>query len=210
MYIVYREHSDAPPDFYGWSKSKAVIKLFLSQRPGNFKVVKASQDDIVNTYGESVEQENMIDYVEIYSKSVGEKVKLFTTKNELYELETSIQRYFRDQCSILNHGGSMIHVQMYTQLDEFYKDALEFIGFIPPEVEDMYDRAYYREASTEEDYIEEEISDAYASSIGPVEPRGNHHECKIVGLDFLSRPYTKVLYSLESFIKAIVRLDKER
>jgi len=213
IYVVYRVYDkkerpgeNTEPIVYGWSRSKNVIKAFLSQRtPSKYYVdkIRGDAEEIVDGYYNDLDTENMINYVKL--KSVANKdedVHLFMTANEMQEAEKRIQRYFRDLCCLSEIKGKGDYLGMFLNIHEYYADALELIGFRPPEISAMCPAADYRDDPGEIIGITELIEEAYSgATISPSESFSNN--TRLPGLSTLPDVASKILYSIESFIKVL-------
>ena len=210
-YLVYRQYSDREKHlhsdqcvFYGWSESKDVIKAFRSQRAHNKYIVeKADTETIAARFAQTdMPSETMIDFIPLKMASTKEVVKFFTTRNEMQNIEKIIQRIFIDQARLVDRDdGHTTLLELYMNLDEWYKGALEYIGFVPPELEFLFDSAEFRETSESEYGIEQRIDEAYDGLFEwPQEEQV--HDMTIPGLCGMKYVHNKIIYSLESFIKA--------
>lgn len=93
-------------------------------------------------------------------------------------------------------------ITIFNCLDDYYGDALEYIGFRPSILQSMYSRAGYMEGELEIDQTVYAIESAYDGSTShPEEEYASKHN--IPGLSILDDPFKKVLYSVESFIKVL-------
>lgn len=192
--------------FFGWSKSKDVVMAFLSQRdPKKYKIIKMSDEEIAEYFSEDnmVYNETKLDILVLRSASTNEKVLLITTINETMQAEKDIQRMFYSACKIVDY--SVNAVELFMNLQEKYSEALEIIGFMPPEVEAMLNPVDYESSGSRIDFIEEEIDDAYSGALDyPREEDTVQRLEKPLGLMmFNNNTYQKMLYSLESFIKVL-------
>lgn len=152
---------------------------------------------------DDLDPDNMINYIKLKSvENPREYVYLFMTANEMLEAEKHIQRYFRDLCSISNISPDGDYMQMFLHIEDYYAEALDFIGYRPPEISAMFPSADYRDDPGEIIGITELIEQAYSGgSICPSESFGNISEP--AGLSMLTDVATKILYSIESFIKVL-------
>ena len=96
-YMVYRKYSkkerpSATPSerivFYGWTRSKDIIKAFTTQRDKNkYKVVKVYDDDLDRSGSKdadyALDDELAIDFIILPIASSKETVTLFVTSREL-------------------------------------------------------------------------------------------------------------------------------
>ena len=211
-YLVYRQysskeqrfHSD-PFVFYGWTQSKDVIKAFKSQRSEDkYMITKTDSTELGELLGSNASppEETMIDYVPLKMASTKEVVNFFTTHNEMQNIEKWIQRLFRESSKLVDRdNGKTRLLELYLNLDEWYKGALEFLGFIPPELEAIFDSVDFHENSESEYELERRITDAYDGYLDwPQEDQV--HDTRIPGLQNMPHIHNKIIYSLESFVKA--------
>lgn len=212
-YLVFRVYSREeclevpdrnPYRFYGWSGSKSVIKAFLQQRSKNKYQVRKMRDEDLAYYLSETDPDllTLIDFVPLKVVATGEEVKFFTTRSELEETEKRIQRYFRNLSKIIDRTGSVEIFEMYRNLDQFYGESLDFIGFLPPEADDLFDVAEFGGATSETEKVAWEIEQAYLGTLDcPLEEM--EHDGRIPGLMMISNVANKILYSMESFIKVL-------
>lgn len=213
IYLVYRVYSkkeqpdhDIGPVLYGWTFNKNIIKAFLSQRSeGKYYVEKMRGDiqELVDGEYNDLDTNNMINFVKLKSvENQNEHVYLFMTANEMQEAEKRIQRHFRDMCSISEIKGHGDYLEMFLHIEDYFADALDFIGYRPPEISMMCPAADYRDDPGEIMGITELIEQAYSGgSIAPYEMYENKPE--LPGLSMLTDVASKILYSVESFIKVL-------
>lgn len=206
IYLIYRTYSKKMKKInnnknylFGWSKDKNAVKAFLMQRDENkYNVIKTNDDEIAKIYGENDLDEDLeLDYVNLTFSSNGEIFPLYTTKNELGEIEISVQRYFKDLCRLDKYEISTVEniIKMLSNLKDIYEASLEMIGFRPPEMDALYPG--YDDEYDVMDNISDEIFTAYSSYCVS-------RKHTIPGLDMLSDLSKKILYSVESFIKVNV------
>lgn len=206
-YIVFRIYPEEPnrDHIYGWTESKKIAWAFMKQRSRDkYKIVKMSSDQIAKMFSESImESSNQLDYFKIRSAKTGDEVAFFTTMEEMNEAETKIQRYFRELPKLIEHAdGREEVVHLFIRLKKKFADALDFIGFRPPEVEVLYDRDDWigddGEGSIEG--ICDVIEQAYADKT--IEEYRNGHDCDKhpLSTSVISDVYPKLIISLESFI----------
>ena len=211
LFLVYRVYSakerpdtsrDARMVFYGWTYNKNVIKALFTQRDkSKYYVVKTDKEEIGDNYAENMlEYDSMIDYIPLKFASTKEEIKFFTTKEEMQQAEIRIQRMFREMCNLVDRDkGNIILLTLFMNLKDYYAFPLEYIGFQPPEINDLF-QSMDAESSLED--IEDLITDGYSSALqSPYEEIV--HSNKIPGLTFLGNTYLKILYSVESFIKVL-------
>ena len=96
----------------------------------------------------------------------------------------------------------MALLELYINLDDYYLDALQYLGFKPPEMDILFDSAEYRE-STDAIYSIDALIDSAYDALFDVPHEVYVHEGKIPGLSVLESVDTKILYSLESFMKVM-------
>lgn len=208
-YLVYRVYTrderpniDERASFYGWSNNKSMIKAFTSQRSKKkYKILKVDQDEIARRFSEEIDDEEAaLDFVKIKSASTHEEIFFITTMNELKETEKRIQRMFIDQASLSGIDGKGNYLEMFMNLDDYYADALYYIGFRPPEVDILFPSADYHDDYSNITKIEELIDDAYDGKYqSPAEVRDN----RIPGLVAIEDVANKIYYSVESFVKVL-------
>lgn len=211
-YIVYRIYSkkerpklDERSSYYGWSESKSVIKAFLQQRsPDKYKVYKINKENIApSMFDEVNDSYNMIDYIKLKSAATQEEFSLFMTMGEMKECEKSIQKMFIDKCSLSDIKGEGNYLEMFLNLDEYYADALFYIGFRPEEVDIMFPSSDYHDDYSNYVKIEEAIDDAYDGAY--MHPEEVYDKNKFIpGLCAMDDVSKMLYYSLESFIKVLI------
>ena len=188
--------------FFGWSRSKSVIKAFKEQRDKRKYVVhKMTDDDIIRAFSEDITDDvcTMIDYIKLTSVQTQEEVIFFSTANELRSAEIEIQNMMKELCSISDIPGNGNYLWMVLALDDYYGDALHYLGYRPPEIDIMFpSMSNYSQFES----AEEEIDDAYDGILTcPEEMVTKTYQP--IGLSNLSDVATKILYSLESFVKVL-------
>lgn len=173
--------------FWGWTKSKAVIQAFKAQRNmKKYVIMKMDPEDMEKYFLEDMtDSETMIDYVELGDVISGKDVTFFTTKTELREAKKRIERLMREASSFETLPGNITdYVNILVNLKDRFADALDVIGFDPPELaaldnwSDQYDDAAY-------------ISSLDSCGVG-------HRWVKDT-----PRPIERVIYSLQSIIKVL-------
>lgn len=213
-YLIYRIYNKKERQneqerivFYGWSTDKNVITAFLQQRdPDKYKVFKRSNEYISEMYSEDItDYSTMVDFIKIKSVNIQDDVLLFITAKELQECEKKIQRIFYEQSSLSLIKGNIScsnYVAMITNLDLYYFDALQLIGYRPHEIDDLYPSADYHDDFSSIEKINEQIDSAYDGSTASPEETFNR-DCSIPGLTTLTELYCEIIYSLESFVKVL-------
>lgn len=207
-YLIYRAYTrEERPDksdryvFYGWTRNKKMILAFLKQRsPKKYKISRIDKMDIEKAYGEMPSEDLILDFVELTSAKTNEKVYLITTKLEMQEAEKKISRLCREMSSISSFAPdcTMEVLELFLNLKDYYKEALYFIGFRPPEVDSLFDSADSRDNYSSTEALEESIEEEYGmpfdlgiSVMTPITP-------------FITEDYSKqVIYSFENFIKVL-------
>ena len=207
-YILFRVYPDDPERnrLYGWSMSKNVIKAIMSQRDkSKYLLRKFSIDEISEKYSEnSLDINMMIDKISLTSAATKEDVMFFSTKSELMEAEVRIQKMFRDLPRLVDRcNGELDVLELFHNLKNYYHDALDFIGMRPTEIEAIFDRDNYVSCENSIESIIDSIENAYIENERTLYLTGKHDMNKPIGLDMLDETYTKVLYSLEAFIKVL-------
>lgn len=204
-YLVYRVYSkEERPSLkersrvYGWTYSKKILKAFLKQRDEKkYAIRKIPAEELSNRlsrYNDETD-ELMIDFIKLKSAQTGDEFHLFMTANEKEEVEKRIQRMFDDLSSIEKLPGDISYnVNMLVNLQQKYADALEYIGYRPKEISDVFDSGM-SESAYESTYTYEGMSceEFYHS------PGYDYGNC----LSSLTDISNKIIYSMESFIKAM-------
>lgn len=213
-YVVYRAFTkkERPNEserycYYGWSKSKSVVKAFIEQRSSKkYQIIKVDTDDLPRNISEDIDDDRyMIDFVKLRSAKTDEETLLFITQNELKECEMKIQLRFTDQASLSNIDGNGNYLDMFLAIDDYYADALYFIGYRPKEVDILFSSADTYDDYSLSDALEELIEEAYDNP--PLFPEENikHDPMPIAGLNSPAIDVShKLYYSLESFIKVLI------
>ncbi len=189
--------------FYGWTRNKSVLKAFLEQRTkGKYKFKKLYDEDIAYYYSEDITDEStMIDILELHFSKTGETAKMFMTAKEMKEGEKAIQRMFREQASTFKcseDGSKWVYLNMFVNLIDYYAEALDFLGYRPPELNNLEDTL----VASEEDEVEEMIEMAYNGVFDHPE-EVYEPDYKPKGLSAIGDVAHKILYSVESFVKAL-------
>ena len=212
-YLIYRIYSAKErPEmnersvFYGWTSSKKVAKVFLKQRDKNkYQVIKMNDDEIIQNIpysDEIITIESMIDFVKLRSAKTHEEIYFFTTLREMKQTEIDIQRMFHDMSSIANIKGNGNYLNMIFNLDEYYLSALFYIGYRPPELDILFPSADERDNFSTMYDVEESIEDAYDGMIEHP-PETSERYQSIPGLMTINDVASKIIYSIESFIKVL-------
>lgn len=200
-----RYNNSSKSRIYGWSNNKNIIKAFISQRNKNKYYVEkmyGSSEEILDGYYNDLDNENMINYIKLKSVNSDQEFYLFMTAVEMQEAEINIQKYFRDLCCISDIEGRGNYLEMFMNIDRYYSDALDFIGYRPPEISAMYQSMDPTDDPGDIIGITELIENAYSGScISPYEDMRN--SCKPLGLLMFTDVASKILYSIESFIKVL-------
>ena len=168
-----------------------------------YKVKQVTDEDIQDELSEVVWDDiNEIDYLTLPVAATGDTVSLFMTRHELLETEKRIQRYFRELSTIIDQpGGSFEVLNLFQNLRPRYSEALDFIGFRPPELTNMDESLPCHGCPDEDDDPADwetnwEIEQAYSSCID-----SDHNT--VPGMKTLTRVSSKLVYSLEAFIRVM-------
>lgn len=211
-YLVYRVYTkEERPDIderfvlYGWSTNKSIVKAFCKQRNKNkYHVIKMSNDDIIRTFSEEIDDTDaMIDFIKLKSAKTHEVIYLFMTLNEMRETEKKIQKMFLDQASLERIPGNGNYLELFLNLDDYYADALFFLGYRPREVDIMFPSADPRDDYASIDRISEQIDQAYDGLFGYPQEELRREADKVIGLSTIEDVANKICYSIESFIKVM-------
>ena len=194
---------------FAWTYDKTILKLFLEQRNENYKAVRSNRDEIQRIFNRNGnESERMIDFIILKSVSTGIEFKLFTTADELRTTEKLIQRLVNNKATLFNITNSIEKIEKYVKIlvnltDNFY-NALYLIGFRPPEV-----LALFRPDEHQMFEIDDAIDASYEGGWLPPNEYNSYwngeNRKKFYSTNLLSDLYTKVLYSLEAFIKVLIK-----
>ena len=200
-YLVYKKL--AP---YGWSFDLNIIKAFLNQRVESYNWIKSSKDEIEKVFNcNSNLNERMINVLKLKSTTYNKNYLLFMTLDELHNCEKLIQRLFVNGCSLNQHGNihpdNLIkYVIMITNLKDEYYRALYNIGYRPTEVLAIYNQNY-----DELDDIYDQIDCSYNEcSWLSCKEYNSILQYGIPSIHNLNDLYSKVIYSLESFVKVLI------
>lgn len=211
-YLVYRVYTkEERPDIedrsilYGWSTNKSIVKAFCKQRSKDkYQVLKMSNDDIIRTFSEEIDDTDaMIDFIKLKSAKTHEVIYLFMTLNEMRETEKKIQKMFLDQASLERIPGNGNYLELFMNLDDYYADALFFIGYRPREVDILFPSADPRDDYASVDRIEQQIDQAYDGLYGFPQEELRRSTDSVVGLSIIEDVANKICYSVESFIKVM-------
>lgn len=205
-YLVFRIYSKKEKPnlseravYFGWSDYKFVIKGFMEQRsPDKYRVVKMdieefnqyeSHNSYSNSWGSRLRR---IDIIKLKSVQDGKIYPFFSTAEESKKAELDIQGLFSDLASVSTideNDNDFKYLNMYYNLDEDYKEILEFIGYKPPEMKALFDS------------VEDAITDAYEDVL----LLGDDFSMSdgIPGQYYIDDIAKKIIYSLESFVKIL-------
>ena len=211
VYLIFRIYnkkerirSDKKSRFYGWTKDKNILKAFISQRTKNKYYSEKTYLDIDEVQIDSYDLDinNQIDFIKLKSVSNNDDFYLFMTLDEAQEAEKKIQRYFRELCYLSNIPGKGDYLGMFIHLEDYYADALDFIGYRPPEISAMFQSADIRDDPGDIEGVEELIDEAYSGNYeSPQETFSK--KSSLPGLFVLPDIASKIIYSVESFIKVL-------
>jgi hypothetical protein len=208
-WLVYRVKDHRLEDeinarIYGWTDSKPVLEAFFEQRDEKkYAIFKMKYEEIAKKFpDEDLPKEEQIDFIKLKSVQTGQEILLFMTLSEMGEAVKRILRLFVELSSLCNleikdQGKDVRYFMMLIMnLKDKYKDALEYIGYRPPEIDAYYDSI----TGTREDENNETIDIAIAEA---VHPRARRDPGEIPGASALDDVADKILYSLEAFIKVL-------
>lgn len=210
-YLIFRKYTKEEREdrrdrdiFYGWTDSKIVKNGFLSQRTkSKYYAVKMYDEDIAQYYSEDVlDDSSFIIMLRMPSaKHPGQEVNIFTTRNEEKQAEINIQEMLRDATRLDKLGGDLNKlVQIFIHIDDWYADALDFIGYRPPELESMFPSITGDDDLTS---TERDIENAYDGSYDVPSESYSGISRNLPGLATLQDDAKKILYSIESLVKAL-------
>lgn len=204
IFRIYDEKERPSPEraiFYGWSYNRPIVDAFLIQRnKKKYKVTQMTDSDIASKFHEDIlDSETMLDFIKLKSATSGEYTKLICTSRELMDAEILIQRYFGDLCSFENAPGEGHYVEMMLSLKDYYRDALEYIGFRPRDIDMMYPSADIADNYDDTENAELMLAEAYGDKYGFCMTPG----LKLEGNTIFDDMFRKVIYSLENFIKVL-------
>lgn len=194
-----RNENKSIPYLWGWTTSKSVIRVFKKQRDqSKYKIIIMDSDDIAREFSENeLSDDTRIDYVNLGDNTTGEMVPFFTTKVEMQEAEVRIQRLMDDLCSFEKQIGGDItpYVTIMVNLKEYYQDLLEYIGFCPREMRDLFTMGESYDSRMNE--LEDEIFDGYRMDDSEYDPHSPP------GAKSLRNLNNKIIYSLQSFVSVL-------
>lgn len=217
-YLIYRVYSEKEnpnskerSKFYGWSSSKKIIKVFMTQRDERkYKVVKTSENEINKLIDTGkiddvyVDDGYMITYIYLTSVINKQTIPFFSTQNELYDAEIKIQRMFNELCSLSNmkcSGSGLNMLEMILNLDDWYGSALYYLGYRPPDLNTLFPMEDEADGYSGIYKTEMLITEAYE---GVAEfPKETDEPGGPLGLLTLEDVSNKILYSVESFVKVL-------
>lgn len=211
-YLVYRVYTkEERPDredrnvLYGWSTNKSIIKAFQKQRSKDkYRVIKMSRDDIVRTFSEEIDDTDaMIDFIKLKSAKTHEVIYLFMTLKEMRETEKKIQQLFLNQASLERIPGDGNYLELFMNLDDYYGDALFFIGYRPKEVDILFSSADPRDDYASINRVSDQIDQAYDELYGFPQEELRRPTDNVIGLSVIEDVANKICYSIESFIKVM-------
>lgn len=213
-YLVFRYYSpDEGSDihyqdrtvFYGWTDHKPVLKAFMAQRSESKYLVKKLPklevtEMVEHGIHEEIDESNrMIDFIKLKSSISGEEFILFMTGYEMEETEKQIQSAIRSFASIdmfeqYDAEDEYRLVNIFSNLKDRYADSLYYIGFRPRELDSLF----AEDECEDNGYtVIDQISSGYSKKNSSHDPRGTKE---------LLDDFSKIIYSLESFIK-VMRQD---
>jgi len=215
-YLVYRIYTKKErPNvkdrsiFYGWSKNKSIINAFMNQRTkSKYMSIKLYSDDprLENMRSDYIDEHHMIDFVILHSSADPLiNIKFFTTTNEMMNTEIQIQRLFHESSPLSNIDPDEIsvYVNMMLNLKDKYFDALDFIGFRPQEIDQLYDSSDEKDNFNNLEDIENQITEAYEDSMYQCSEGIIKGYREPFGSNVIDDIASKVIYSIESFVKVL-------
>ena len=204
-YLIFRVYNGDPERdrLYAWSRNKKLVKALLKQRDSSKYDVKKLEREAVDYYypeGE-LENGNQLNWLQLKSSSTGETVAFLTTMDEMQNTEKKIQNKFKSIPSLVERAdGSSVVLELFHNLKDDWKNPLEFIGFRPIDLDYLFQSDDMIGCATSLDMIEGDIDDAY-SAYDDLKHKGAFKS--IIGQSMLNDVSTKILYSLESFVKTL-------
>lgn len=197
-YIIYRIYKNRDEHYFGWTTDKNVLKGFIKQRSSKkYGFVRITEDEIEdkvpNTNGE-LSKSLMINYIKLRSSRTGEEFIIFSTMSELREYEVKTHEFVQLLTALdtIDESRISFYVNLVLNLKQKYYDSLNYIGYRPKEIEELYD------SMKGEEYYER-IGDVYECM--PCEEYYNMPLDRMPGLSVLDDVSDKIIYSIESFIK---------
>lgn len=190
---------------YGWTENKAVLKGFLEQRnPKKYRSIKITSEDIEEKFSENtLDSENRIDILKLKSVTSKNDISFFTTLKEMREAEIKIQQYFHDLSSLSDIEGNYNYLDLFCNINDYYKVALEFLGFRPQELDIIFPSASEYDSYSNIFKTEEQIESCYDEFV-VYDDTDTKVFNKLPGLSAIDDVANKILYSLESFVKILV------
>ena len=170
IFRVYKEDDEITHErryrFWGWTRSKSALKVFKKQRDmDKYKIIKMDDDEIAREFSENeTADDTMLEYVNLGDVKSGEMIPFFTTKVELQEAEIKIQRMVINGCSLDGVEDVVACVNIILNLNQYYSEVLEFIGYQPKEIGMLFETADSTDDSSSIDGIEQLIFNAYDGS----------------------------------------------
>lgn len=200
-YLIYRE--GVP---YGWTFSKSILYIFLKQRNKKYNFIQVSKDELELTFNaDGTTSQRMVNFVRLKSVLTGTDFNLYLTSLELKNTEVLIQRLIRDQAALtlnFKDGDKLIKATwMILNLKDRFSSALFLLGYRPKEITGLFPENEFGSV----DGIEEIIESAYEEVWLPPSMYNSifNNKSKIPSLNILPDLYSKIIYSLESFIKVL-------
>lgn len=175
----------------------------MKQRNKKKFTYNKSDEEELGVLNQLIDDRHMIDYIKLRSARSNETFMLFLTLSELMEIEIKIQRMFVEKCSLahITSDGELIYdyCEAILDLKKTYADALDIIGYQPPEIAELFDGVM--ESYSQNDTIEDSIESAYA--IGEDLDSYRIGRTQLPGSIVFSDTCKKVLYSMEAFVKVL-------
>ena len=212
-YMVFRmpDNSDAYtkgsiPTFWGWSRSKAVIKVFRHQRDQKkYKIMIMDEEDIAKHLSENLTDDStMINWIELGNTETGEMIPFFTTKVEMETMEIKIQSMVSDACSLKDIPNMTACIEAILNLRDEYAKVLELIGFQPKELSYIFDSVNERDDPYSIEGISDRICESY--EFHAAYPEDNEFKHKVIGAQAMTSLARQIIYSIQSAV-AVLRDD---
>ena len=198
--MIFRTYPDRESRIFAWTMSKDALKLFRKQRDqSKYRIMKLYIDD--KEEFDDIHNGNMLDFLILKSVIDKKPIKFLTTDLEVQQYEKDLQKYFLKLPALVQRaGGKTTLLQLFMNLKEEYKEALDFIGYRPEELTDLFDDEEYSRCGTKSQWIEGDIESEYIDKYDS-EARFGGHIIKPVGQNAFNDVFSKIIYSAESFVK---------
>ena len=190
IYVICRVIDDNQPEVFAKTTSKSIAKAFIAQRSRRKYFCRKIYPDDTDLFDDH-DTIDTFTTINLYSINGKDHIQFFTTQHEINEIEHKLKNLLMEACSFENKGDDIIKlVAMYINLDSYFKDALEYLGFIPSQVDDVFNSAYEDRGSARDD----EIDDGLNVSVDQY----NH---SVPSTYMATADINQIIYSIESVIK---------